>query len=345
MSCMYDRTMAHGFAMPAWANPLYDYEFRDARTGVMDLIRRARVFVIDDVRDYMFIRSGQATWDLPKDFPNLIPPFALSFFEMHYPRHFLTPSNGKPLLQPPGMDFQSGGVLIRGTRPRCPDPSHTSRADPSMASSSENSESCDPEEKIPALVIDAAVFIESRRGHIVGPTVGWQLALDANGTIVGKPGICGIAHAQVAPEDEESYHEWLRSWNRIFFPALLTISLLNHGNARAVMEAPPSALSRAFKRRHGRPLTPFCKVTVTAPNHVLGPNVLAAMPTIGPSLPIAPGHSVAPSLDYRFLSEQSEIGEENTDRRAHCEQGLSLENPTTTLSAVEPTIGLGVKAV
>lgn len=345
MSCMYDRIMAHEFAMPAWANPLYDYEFRDARTGILDLIRRAKVFVIDDVRDYIFIRSGQATWDLPKDFPNLIPPFALSFFEMHYPRHFPTPSNGKPLLQPPGMDFQSCGVLIRGTRPRWPDPSHTSRVDPSMASSSENSGSGDPEEKIPALMIDVAVLIESRRGHIVGPTVGWQLALDANGTIVGKPGICGIVHVQVAPEDEESYHEWLRSWNRIFFPSLLAISLLNHGNAQAVMEIPPSTRSRAFKRRHGRLLTPFYKVTVTAPNHVLGPNVLAAMPTIRPSSPIACRDSVARSLDYRLPNEQSEIGEENSDRRADCEQGLTLENLTPDLTATELTIGLGVKAV
>ena len=342
---MYDRIMAHGFAMPAWANPLYDYEFRDARTGVMDLIRRAKVFVIDDVCNHMFARSGQASWDLTKDFPNLIPPFALSFFEMQSPRHFLTWSNGQPMLQPTGMDFNGCGVLIRGTRPQLRDSRHASRVDPSMASSSENSESCDPEEKVPALMIDALIFMERRRGHIVGPTVGWQLALDANGTIVEEPEIGGVAHAQIAPGIEELYHEWLFGWNWLFFPALLAISLLNRGKARAAMETPPSALSRAFKRRHGRPLTPFYKVTVTGQNHVLGPNVLATMPTIGPSLPVARGDSVVPSLDNRFLSEHTEIGEENTDRRTHYEQGLYLENPAANLTAVEPTIGLDVQVV
>ncbi|CAG0978555.1 hypothetical protein ANRL3_01981 [Anaerolineae bacterium] len=292
MSRMYDRISAHGFAMPEWANPLYDYEFRDVRTGVMDLIRRAQVFVIDDVRDYMFIQSGQAAWDLTKDFPNLIPPFALSFFEMQSPRHFRTRSNGLPILQPTGMDFNGCGVLIRGTRPRLCDSRDTSRVDSSMVSSSENSGSCDPEEKVPALVIDALLFMERRRGYTVGPTVGWQLALDANGTIVGEPEIGGVAHAQIAPEIEELYHEWLFGWNWLFFPALLAISLLNRENARAEVETPPFALSRAFKRRHGRPLTPFYKVTVTSQSHTLEHDVLAAMPVIGSSLPVTRGDSL-----------------------------------------------------
>jgi hypothetical protein len=310
---MYDRVLAHGFAMPAWANPLYDYEFRDARTGVMDLIRRAQVFVIDDVRDYMFVQSGRASWDLLRDFPNLVPPFPMSFFEMQCPRHFLTQSNGQPLLQPTGMDFQSCGVLIRGTRPRLPDhPNQTSRADPSLASSTVNSGSCDPVEKVPALVIDALVFMERRRGHIVGPTVGWQLALDANGTIVGEPEIGGVAHAQIVPEIEELYREWLFGWNWLFFPALLAISLLNCGKARAVMETPLPALSRAFKRRHGHPLTPFHKVTVTSQSHALEPDVPAPMTAVRPSLSIARGDSGA-SSEYRFLSEHTELAEETIE--------------------------------
>ena len=336
---MYDRVLAHGFAMPAWANPLFDYEFRDARTGVMDLIRRAQVFVIDDVRDYMFMRSGRASWDLMRDFPNLVPPFPLSFFEMQSPRHFLTWSNGQPLLQPTGMNFQSCGVLIRRARARLPDhPNQTSRVDPSIASSTGNPGSCEPEEKIPEIVIDAVVFIELRRGRIVGPTVGWQLALDATGIIVGDPGIAGIAHAQVAPEDEESYREWLFGWNWLFFPALLAISLLNLGKARAVMETPLPALSRAFKRRHGRPLTPFHKVTVTSQSHALGSDVHAPMTAIRPSLSIARGDSGA-SSDYRFLSEYTELAEETIDGGDRHEQGLSLDNPAANSTAVESTIG------
>ena len=340
---MYDRVMAHGFAAAAWANPLYDYEFRDARTGVMDLFRRAQVFVIDDVRDYMFTQSDQASWDLTKDFPNLIPPCPLSFFEMQSPRHFLTWSNGQPILQPTGMDFQSCGVLIRGTRPQLPNHSnHESRSDPSIPSATGNCGSCDPEEKIPQLVIDALVFIEPRRGRIIGPTVGWQLALDANGTIVAEPGICGIAHAWVAPEDKESYREWLFGWNWLFFPALLAISLLNRGNARGVMETPLFALSRAFKRRHGRVLTPFHKVTITAQGHALEPDVRAPITAIRPGLPIARGGSGA-SLDDCLLNEHTEIGEENADRRDRCEGGQSLENPVANLTAVEPTIELDVE--
>ena len=344
MSCMYDRIMAQGFAMPSWMNPLYDYEFRDARTGVMDLIRRAQVFVIDDVRDYMFIQSGQAAWDLTKDFPDLIPPFALSFFEMQSPRHFLTWSNGQPSLQPTGMDFHGCGVLIRGTRPLRPDSRHASRVEPAMASSSENSDACDPEEKFPALVIDALVLLERRRGQIVGPTVGWQLGLDANGTLMGEPAMGGVAHPQIAPENEELYHEFLVDWNWLFFPALLAISLLNSANARAVMETPPSALSRAFKRRHGRPLTPFYQVTVTSQSHALVPDVHVPMPAIGAGLPVARGESGA-SSGFPFLSEQTEIDEEKSDRPDRCAQGLSLETPAANLTAVEPTIGLGGKAV
>ena len=213
-----------------------------------------------------------------------------------------------------------------------------------MASSSENSGSGDPEEKIPALMIDVAVFIESRRGHIVGPTVGWQLGLDANGTLRGEPEMGGVAHAQIAPENEELYHEMLVDWNWLFFPSLLAISFLNRGNAQAVLETPPSALSRAFQRRHGRPLTPFYQVTVTSQSHALVPDVHVPMPAIGAGLPGARGESGA-SSGFPFLSEQTEIDDEKSDRPDRCAQGLSLETPAANLTAVEPTIGLDMQVV
>ncbi len=343
MSCMYDRILAHGFTAPAWANPRLIDEFQNARRGLLELCQHATAWVIDPVCDYMFTQRGQAAWNFSRDFPNLLPLISLSFFEMQRQPYLITWPNGQPVHQSTHMDFYGWGVLIRATQ--IPSSEKASRAPSESVSASATSlpESIQGETQTPAWQIDAVAFVEQRRGQIVGPVVAWKFVLDATGAIAGKPTCGSIVRPHIAPGKKDAYRDWQWRQSALFFPVFLAISLLRRQEASIEVKLPAAALSHAFERRHGRPLTPFYQVVVKSHRPVAGMKADAPFPVVSSSSPIPGERSEADSPDHRFSIQYAEMGEEHSNSE-ELESGEALENSAVDLSAIEPTVELDVPA-
>ena len=354
MSRMFDRMLAQGFAPPWWMNPDFNQEFRRYRTEVLDVLKTAQVFHIDNVADYTYSGIERETWEL-SEFPNLAPPFPALFMETRSPRRKLTKVEGRYELVPSGLEFVGWGVMVIGadtsrlepyaahSTPRPPTDSGIANIQPARESfqSPDGLDGRHPKWRLRTLL-----FVEPHRGDVFGPAVTWEFEVDAEGAFFRGPRVLG---AETPPGLTESeYYDFLAGyWGSFFYPALLSISFLHCKNVQVARQTPPRKLSHAFQRRHGRALTQFHTLQITPMRKVLEREGQSQTLGLKKALHICRGHFKTFTLDRKLFGRYAGTYWWDAHVRGAMEHGIALKDyqvnqPAEASRVVSPAVSLAL---
>lgn len=252
-SRMYDRLLAGGFEFPPHLNI---ERARKERQELMELLRRAQVFDIQNVAEYFYdcmvggdeIRSWHIT-----DFPNVAPPFEVSFMEFRMPHHpaLIRASGGDPAY--------AVGVLSKAiersdldTPLRIPDPINK----------------VEIEYQGVRWLVSNALFFEWQKWQRPEAFSTYGFPVKSNGELYAEHerGWAGgflygdyLDHYpdRIAEIDMKEASEFIALSTGNFFPTLLAVSFLHCQGVTIEQHPPVPKLSKAFRRRHGRPLVSF----------------------------------------------------------------------------------------
>jgi hypothetical protein len=155
--------------MPSWVTKPEDWAKHTAR--VVEILQEPDlpVFAIDPVAHAYFEGSEQEYWNLEYDFPPLIPPCELAWFEYALPRRIRSAVKGDSWIG--GLHHSSGrvGLLMIG-----------------RARERVKGEGLPPEVR---WVLTFELFIDYGGGNIQGSHGSIHIAADEAGAIVGSPWI------------------------------------------------------------------------------------------------------------------------------------------------------------
>jgi hypothetical protein len=247
--------------------PLWMFEsnavLQERCAGLREDLRRSTVLVIDNVAKYYFQHhtNPKGRMDGPEEFPQLAPPFPCAFYEYKiepsmYDVMFNDAEEGRPRL------FDTAGVLIRSV-----DAQEVLNVAPDVA--------CFLEESRPGVspkwVLIITLFTRrSADRDVYGPSELLMLAIGEDGQATNRLrsrpwGINDKCYDQLS---DQRLME-LGSPGRAILPAFLATSFLHCRNVTTQEHVPPPKLSKAFQRRHGRPLIQFRTLAIEPMKEVL----------------------------------------------------------------------------
>jgi hypothetical protein len=331
MSRMYDRILAQGLGPPWWVNSSWDREFRDFQKMILPVLPNAQVFAIDNVCEYCYRHMEQEFWTLG-DLPNLAPPFPAFFMETRRPRQMLHREGGKYQLAPFDLDWDGWGVLVMGsesetvdaTAPWLPYVQCDEEMAPAQQCGGSTPSQVSPIGGIPKWHLVAILLVEERRGRIVGPVVIWDFQVDSNGAACSQPRVIGAARPDDVPESE--FWAGMSDVSALLYPAFLSISFLHCKNIRVERQTPPQKLSRAFRRRHGRPLTRFHTLQITPMKQVLEREGQSESIGLKKALHICRGHFKTFTPEHKLFGRYTGTYWWAAHVRGTIEQGIALKD-------------------
>lgn len=193
---------------------------------------KARVFVIDNVTQYLFAQCNQEIWG-PEDFPHLAPPFESMWIETYAPSHCQSEGVSKPW-----TGYSSWGWLMESKEiPSVPDDIKAPLIKGEFY----------PPEGDPRWSTTATLFC-SLHGRITGPSLVQTYVVMPDGRpfngkmimgIVGRDPRHGIGEQSVVNQPE-------------IFPVKLAISLMHCKNVAHETVSPSEQATRAYKKKIGK---------------------------------------------------------------------------------------------
>jgi hypothetical protein len=230
------------------------------------LLRPATVVVGDPVSDYYFQGTDQEHWTLEADFPNIAPPLAAAFYDFRAPPGRFTRCDGRSI--PWGGAARAWGALV-------------------VAQDVAAGEAVPVGPwRWPGLrwVVYVFAVVEYEKGRAEGPLLIHQIGVRPDGSpAVGPAYPNGVAAAATLPDDERGRRrhpdasdldEEVGYRAHLFHTFLCTVLLTTcfmHCKNVAVRDAPapPARLARAYRKRHGRPLTTYKVLAIDPMRQVL----------------------------------------------------------------------------
>ena len=249
------------FDLPAWM-----FESREAiqtrAAGIREDLRRATVLLIDNVAEYYFSHhtTSRDKMDGPDQFPHLAPPFPCAFYEYTlkpsmYDVMYTDASHGNP------RRIDQVGVLILSVDAR-----QARNEFPAWNGALEERGTGSAK-----WVQFVTVFArQSSDRDVRGPCSLLYLAVGEDGQSTSHlrtrvPGIEDKFY-EALPEELRQLFE---SLGGLALPAFLAMSFLHCRNVSTEQHAAPPKLSKAFNRRHGRPLVQFKTLAIEPMKEVL----------------------------------------------------------------------------
>ncbi len=173
--------------------------------------------------------------------------------------------------------------------------------------------------------VDATLFIENREHEVAGPVLIIQYLADGAGAIHGRP-IWKRTYIPESPDSTGQFNAEIENWMSLFGPAFLALSFLHCKNVKVARETPPAPLSRAFQKRHGRPLVRFHTLQITPMRKVLEREGNAATAGLRKALHICRGHFKTFTPDGKLFGRLSGTYWWDAHVRGSREQGLLLKD-------------------
>lgn len=213
------------------------------------------VFSIDNVAEYFFanhVREGGC--DGPEAFPNVAQPYPRVFFEYR-----LQPQMYDALFDEADRGQERhlthvGALVVTGS------PSLISRADWEQRYCSDGVQQSQCE----WLQFITLFTRNARDRDIFWISFKCVLAVAANGTLLTQPHM-GLWHLRPSVPNVQTAEIWgaLARLGQLVNPLFLATSLLHCKNASTADHVPPPKLTKAYRRRHGRPLVSYKTLIVT----------------------------------------------------------------------------------
>jgi hypothetical protein len=228
------------------------------------LLAKSTAFAIDNVAQYYFAnRTGpHGRMDEPDTFPNLAPPFACAFYEY--------------TLEPAMYDVMFNEAEHRGRR--CFDQVgvliDSQDADIYRRQSAQWREllqESSPNAHPAKWLQFASVFTrDSAERGVSAPCVLFIIAVNSEGQQTShlRCRVWGVRDDcyDMLPETQETALSML---GRVAFPAFLANSFLHCKNVVTQQQTPPAKLSKAFQRRHSRPLFRYKTLAIEPMKEIL----------------------------------------------------------------------------
>ena len=246
---LYDRLMVERWVVDSYGYPeslLADPRLASLRKD----LNPATVVLIDNVAQYYFAHhtTPKGVMDPPETFPQLSPPFPCAFYEYN-------------------VDLAMWNVVFTGGPARCVRAGILLHAvNPALVRIRGIEESSH-------LVLAGVLFIQLRRpnsGDTYGPAMAMFLGIDRDGQatspLMTQPWGFRDTWMEVVPEHD------VRAICRLAgfaLPVFLAQSFLHCRNVSTQQHVPPPKLSKAFNRRHGRPLVQFKTLAIEPMKEVL----------------------------------------------------------------------------
>jgi hypothetical protein len=292
----------------ATARELHRANLAESRSKVaeqdfsVDALRRSVVIAGDEVSAYIHSLPGPV--DLASVCGVVAPPFEWFWVDCRSPNRF---------------SLHSWGVLVHGLD-----------VPPDQAQDGER------------WLLRASLVFETRKGDPWGP-VGtfvvpvapdghlWPRDDEGRGSVFGYPASC------VGEDDDQEL--WIEELPQYLFSALMTVSFLHCKNVDRIEVEPSEKLSRAYQRRHGRPLTRYWVLDIEPMKRVLARDGQAEQRGLGHALHICRGHFKTFTADAPLFGKMtgtywwadqvrgaSDLGVVDKDYRVRIEDG-SLGRP------------------
>jgi hypothetical protein len=125
----------------------------------------------------------------------------------------------------------------------------------------------------PRWTLRLSVFLELRKGTVMGPVFIFLAGLSEDGTFLrhadGDIWWAGTVPEMTARMPEDALQEYAAQVVHLVVPALLTISLMHCTNVETETIEPPPKLSRKHEKRHGRPLVRYQVLDVEPMRRIL----------------------------------------------------------------------------
>jgi hypothetical protein len=250
------------FNLPAWMFEKNEVLQKRA-AGIREDLRRSTVLVIDNVAEYYYSHhtSPHGRMDGPDQFPQLAPPFPCAFYEYAlkpsmYDVMFTDAENGH------SRKLDQVGILILSVdaqQVRDEFPNWSGFLEERATGSSAK------------WVVFVTVFARhSTERDVRGPCTLLYIAVDSDGHATSqlRARTWGVEDDfyELLPEERQLA---IGSLGSLAFPAFLATSFLHCRNVSTQQHVPPPKLSKAFNRRHGRPLVQFKTLTIEPMKEVL----------------------------------------------------------------------------
>jgi len=257
-----EKWKTESFNLPAWMFEKSEVLQKRA-AGIREDLRRSTVLVIDNVAEYYYSNhtSPRGRMDGPDQFPQLAPPFPCAFFEYAlkpsmYDVMFTDAENGH------SRKLDQVGILILSVdaqQVRDEFPNWSGFLEERATGSSAK------------WVEFATVFARhSTERDVRGPCTLLYMAVGEDGqpTSQLRTRTWGVEDDfyELLPEERQLA---IGSLGSLAFPAFLATSFLHCRNVSTQQHVPPPKLSKAFNRRHGRPLVQFKTLTIEPMKEVL----------------------------------------------------------------------------
>ena len=250
------------FNLPPWL--FENAEVLQKRTaGIREDLRRSTVLLIDNVAEYYFSHhtTPRGRMDGPEVFPQLAPPFPCAFYEYAlkpsmYDVMFTEVDNGLP------RKLDHVGILILSV-----DAQQVRKEFPNWSGFLEERGTGGNAKWVQFVTVFAR---HSSDRDVYGPCSLLYLAVgdDGQSTSQLRARVWGIEDDsyELLPEERQLA---LTSLGSLAFPAFLATSFLHCRNVSTQQHVPPPKLSKAFNRRHGRPLVQFKTLAIEPMKEVL----------------------------------------------------------------------------
>jgi hypothetical protein len=218
------------------------------------LLRDTPVILADNVFDYCWETWGEREVDAVEVLPNVAPPFPRFWCEYGYPSAF--PSGPPPYAR-------KNGCLIRALQVR---------------TLNEEAKDLGGSMRIPdeaEWVLTFSFVVEWSDGDVEKPEVSLLYAVAKDGSITalgrqaesGQAIMCYYSAPSALPDAQ--YDSQGSNAIRASFAPLMALCFMHCKNVAQVRQPPPEKLSKAWTRRHGRPLTRYTVLNINPMKKVL----------------------------------------------------------------------------
>lgn len=264
MARLIDRLSYERLTPPAWThhpddegwNTIQLDQAERCRAGLLQAAKDGLLVVADNVAEYFYAGNEQEEWDLKGDFPTLAPPFPLMVVEWRRPSKIVSREEG--IRSTEGAPRCTLLLCETHDGPEVPLSRLTSYADGGGLGLSELRRQC-------RWWVDLVYVAEMGSRGVIGPLAQFTLALDAQGTLLGKQIAAYPQWVSEAPQPD-----WFADWIFVpLFPWAMVMSFLHCKNVALQERTPDARLSRAHQRRHQGPLCRYHVLEIEPMRQVL----------------------------------------------------------------------------
>lgn|SRR3989338_7497069 len=257
---------------------IFSYGFETVLEGIVDealLLRdltMSQLVVIDNVADYSFSQGYSKGRDyagpvLVTDFPNVMLPFELSFFEARFSSQISTKTGN--------VEEVGAFLTMQAARKREDRPDWWLLDQPGVK-----------------YHLTALCFIRRAGQKRPGLLVEIVVPVDGNGQIVSPDGqVQIVTHLLFKSRDQNDKDAWVGFTHHfLLHPICLALSFMHCQNVRVREEIPPAKLSKSYQKKRGRPLLRYHILQIDHMKQVLEREGGASTGGLKKALHICRGH-------------------------------------------------------